>query len=236
MVTNAPAHRHIVYPSHRRQFFPSPLVGEGQGGGDYPKSGGCYHKSGGCLQDLPFPYDAPMVSARALRKNPTDAEWRLWTCLRHKQVDGFRFRRQAPIGPYWLISSVSPPGWWWKSTAVNMRSVRIRMPGARDGWRMKGSASSGSGTRRSSGTPKAWPRRSGGHSGTFPHPGDYLPPPRPSPTRGEGGRHSPRPEKSYGVVLPALNSATASSAQRSSWSWVAAIASSQRDSSSRISS
>ena len=41
-----------------------------------------------------------MVSARALRKNPTDAEWRLWTCLRHKQVDGFRFRRQAPIGPY----------------------------------------------------------------------------------------------------------------------------------------
>ena len=41
-----------------------------------------------------------MVSARALRKNPTDAERRLWACLRHKQVDGFRFRRQAPIGPY----------------------------------------------------------------------------------------------------------------------------------------
>jgi very-short-patch-repair endonuclease len=41
-----------------------------------------------------------MVSARALRKNPTDAERRLWTCLRHKQLDEFRFRRQAPIGPY----------------------------------------------------------------------------------------------------------------------------------------
>ena len=41
-----------------------------------------------------------MVSASALRKNPTDAERRLWTYLRHKQVDGFRFRRQAPIGSY----------------------------------------------------------------------------------------------------------------------------------------
>ena len=31
---------------------------------------------------------------------PTDAEIRLWSRLRRKQLDGFRFRRQQPIGPY----------------------------------------------------------------------------------------------------------------------------------------
>ena len=30
----------------------------------------------------------------------TDAELRLWTRLRVEQIDGYRFRRQVPIGPY----------------------------------------------------------------------------------------------------------------------------------------
>ena len=38
--------------------------------------------------------------ARSLRKNQTDAEKRLWSRLRRKQVSGYRFRRQVPIGPY----------------------------------------------------------------------------------------------------------------------------------------
>jgi very-short-patch-repair endonuclease len=38
--------------------------------------------------------------ARALRRNPTDAEQRLWARLRGRQLDGCRFRRQAPLGPY----------------------------------------------------------------------------------------------------------------------------------------
>ena len=38
--------------------------------------------------------------ARVLRKNPTDAERRLWRRLRRKGLNGLRFRRQAPIGPY----------------------------------------------------------------------------------------------------------------------------------------
>lgn len=38
--------------------------------------------------------------ARNLRKNPTDAERKLWILLRHKQLDGYRFRRQQPVGPY----------------------------------------------------------------------------------------------------------------------------------------
>ena len=38
--------------------------------------------------------------ARDLRKNLTDAERCLWRDLRHCQIAGCRFRRQAPIGPY----------------------------------------------------------------------------------------------------------------------------------------
>jgi very-short-patch-repair endonuclease len=38
--------------------------------------------------------------ARRLRKAPTDAEGRLWLRLRYQQLDGFRFRRQQPIGSY----------------------------------------------------------------------------------------------------------------------------------------
>jgi len=57
---------------------PSPLEGEGRGGG---------------LHMAP-------TRARQLRKNPTEAERKLWSLLRQKQFDGNRFRRQAPIGPY----------------------------------------------------------------------------------------------------------------------------------------
>jgi very-short-patch-repair endonuclease len=40
--------------------------------------------------------------ARQLRKNLTDAECKLWKYLRRKQIDGHRFRRQVPIGPYYV--------------------------------------------------------------------------------------------------------------------------------------
>jgi very-short-patch-repair endonuclease len=38
--------------------------------------------------------------ARSLRKNQTDAEHRLWKLLRAKRFDGWKFRRQYPIGGY----------------------------------------------------------------------------------------------------------------------------------------
>jgi very-short-patch-repair endonuclease len=38
--------------------------------------------------------------ARALRRDMTDAERKLWACLRQRQVSGCRFRRQVPVGPY----------------------------------------------------------------------------------------------------------------------------------------
>ena len=41
-----------------------------------------------------------LQKARDLRQNPTDAELRLWANLRGRQMCGFKFRRQHPIGPY----------------------------------------------------------------------------------------------------------------------------------------
>src|SRR5262245_53623553 len=38
--------------------------------------------------------------ARHLRKSPTDAEQRLWSRLRNRQLQDCKFRRQAPIGRY----------------------------------------------------------------------------------------------------------------------------------------
>jgi very-short-patch-repair endonuclease len=38
--------------------------------------------------------------ARELRGNLTDAETKLWSWLRRRQIDGHRFRRQAPIRNY----------------------------------------------------------------------------------------------------------------------------------------
>lgn len=38
--------------------------------------------------------------ASELRKNPTEAERKLWAHLRLRQLGGYKFRRQHPIGPY----------------------------------------------------------------------------------------------------------------------------------------
>ena len=41
-----------------------------------------------------------ITTARTLRHNSTDAERRLWYYLRNRQLDGYRFRRQVPLGRY----------------------------------------------------------------------------------------------------------------------------------------
>jgi very-short-patch-repair endonuclease len=38
--------------------------------------------------------------ARKMRQEPTKAEKCLWSFLRRKQLGGYKFRRQHPIGPY----------------------------------------------------------------------------------------------------------------------------------------
>ncbi len=47
---------------------------------------------------IPTPVPSQLLqAARALRGTMTDAEQLVWYCLRRKQLDGFRFRRQHPI-------------------------------------------------------------------------------------------------------------------------------------------
>jgi very-short-patch-repair endonuclease len=38
--------------------------------------------------------------ARHLRRNPSATERRLWRMLRDRRLEGLKFRRQVPIGPY----------------------------------------------------------------------------------------------------------------------------------------
>src|ERR1700749_1761220 len=66
----------------RSSFFPFPLGGEGAA-----KRG-----KGGI--------SVPNLRARELRWNMTEGEQKLWALLRRKRLSGFRFRRQATIGPY----------------------------------------------------------------------------------------------------------------------------------------
>jgi very-short-patch-repair endonuclease len=38
--------------------------------------------------------------ARVLRSAPTQAEFKLWPCLRARKLAGLKFTRQVPIGPW----------------------------------------------------------------------------------------------------------------------------------------
>ena len=41
-------------------------------------------------------------NARVMRRIATDAERKLWFLLRDRRLDGIKFRRQVPFGPYVL--------------------------------------------------------------------------------------------------------------------------------------
>ena len=49
---------------------------------------------------MPVEFTDCLSFARQLRRNQTDAERRLWSRLRNRQINGCKFRRQFPIGPY----------------------------------------------------------------------------------------------------------------------------------------
>lgn len=40
------------------------------------------------------------TQSRKLRRNETDAEYRLWYELKNRGLSGFKFSRQVPLGPY----------------------------------------------------------------------------------------------------------------------------------------
>jgi very-short-patch-repair endonuclease len=47
-------------------------------------------------------HDATIRRARRLRRNPSATERQLWTRLRQRRLEGLKFRRQMPMGPYVL--------------------------------------------------------------------------------------------------------------------------------------
>ena len=51
--------------------------------------------------------DPTRQRARALRRNPTDAERHLWRHLRNRHLAGYKFRRQHPVGPY-IVDFICP--------------------------------------------------------------------------------------------------------------------------------
>jgi very-short-patch-repair endonuclease len=53
----------------------------------------------GCAAPFPTQYGKRKELARELRREETDAERLLWGQLRNRKLDGFKFRRQFPIGP-----------------------------------------------------------------------------------------------------------------------------------------
>lgn len=69
---------------------PSPLVGEG-----CAETGTVAER-----RRKGVPVVATVGNARALRRNLTDAETKLWRGLRAGQIGGAKFRRQVPMGPY----------------------------------------------------------------------------------------------------------------------------------------
>jgi very-short-patch-repair endonuclease len=51
---------------------------------------------------MPSDTSLPLTYARAkrMRREPTEAETRLWGALRGRRLGGLKFYRQKPIGPY----------------------------------------------------------------------------------------------------------------------------------------
>src|SRR5262249_28002322 len=66
-------------------------MGEGRGGGDAAEDGSAVKKE---------PSEGAHHRARKLRREMTEAEKRLWQMLRSRQTEGYRFRRQVPIGRF----------------------------------------------------------------------------------------------------------------------------------------
>jgi very-short-patch-repair endonuclease len=54
------------------------------------------------MNKKPFTDPALLQRAREMRREPTEPERRLWQKVRRKQLDGYKFRRQHPIGRFIL--------------------------------------------------------------------------------------------------------------------------------------
>lgn len=73
------------------------------------------------------------IYARELRRNPTDTERLLWQKLRYWQVDGCKFRRQQPVGPY-IVDFVCLEKRLIVELVGGQHAERANYDGDRDAW------------------------------------------------------------------------------------------------------
>ena len=52
------------------------------------------------LQSMTYTPRKSLSRARSLRREQTEAERSLWACLRSRRLNGYKFVRQEPIGPF----------------------------------------------------------------------------------------------------------------------------------------
>jgi very-short-patch-repair endonuclease len=95
--------------------------------------------------------------ARTLRRGATDYERMLWRGLRSKQLAGFRFRRQHPLGPY-IADFVCLEARLIVELDGEHHELRISADARRDAWLR--SQNCGSATVTSRTTSKAYLKRS----------------------------------------------------------------------------
>src|SRR5215472_1974494 len=86
-----PASRNTAAIHKRSRLSPPPPRGGGPGWGDDAEDGSVVKKE---------PSPGARDRARTLRRAMTEAERRLWQMLRSRQNQGWRFRRQVPIGGF----------------------------------------------------------------------------------------------------------------------------------------
>ena len=71
--------------------------------------------------------------SKGLRKNSTDTERHLWRYLRNRQVEGFKFRRQQPIGRY-VVDFVNLEKKWVIEMDRRQHAVNIAHDKGREEW------------------------------------------------------------------------------------------------------
>ena len=63
--------------------------------------------AGGEGEPAPTRREVLKARARTMRREPTEAERKLWHLLRDRRFSGFKFRRQVQVGPY-IVDFVCP--------------------------------------------------------------------------------------------------------------------------------
>jgi very-short-patch-repair endonuclease len=81
------ASRHLLPQGEKEEMaFPSPLAGEGGDARSALTDEGAFSRT--------------LTFAKQLRKQMTEGEGKLWSALRGRRFENFKFRRQVPIGKY----------------------------------------------------------------------------------------------------------------------------------------